>query len=321
MCRAIASLMLVVGVWVCPETAWGQSGKNGSTVPPPPGSTSGKQSQPASQFGVKSVKSTKSGVSLPVEGVHFSGSGLPTHKGTNAVFRWISPGTFQMGSTAATDNDRNDDETLHKVKLNQGFWLLDHEVTLQEYKDIRGSIPPAIYRGDDHPVQMVAWNAAADFCDKLTEKDRKAGRISLSQRYRLPTEAEWEYACRAGTTTAVYYNVGDRNKELDEIAWWDWNSDQETHPIKLKRPNSFGLYDMIGNVSEWCSDWYDANYPSGDVTVTDPTGPPSGSFRVLRGGSWFSNAGYSRSAVRNKTSPLNRLNDLGFRPALSSSVP
>jgi formylglycine-generating enzyme required for sulfatase activity len=200
---------------------------------------------------------------------------------------------------------------------------LDHEVTQQEYQAIKGYNPSAfldkplivkVY-GLLRPVENVSWDAAADFCDKLTEKDRQAGRISPNQRYRLPTEAEWEYACRAGTTTAVYYNVGDRNRELDVIAWWNWNAGGSTHPVKQKLPNAFGLYDMIGNVFEWCSDRYD-DYPSGDVT--DPKGPSSGRSRVLRGGFWNDDAGSARSAFRSSDVPGFRWNRTGFRPALSS---
>jgi len=128
---AIALLMLVISVWVCPETAWAQV-KKPNSGPSPNGSTPGKHSTPNIPSGVGSVKSTKSGGKPPEEGVHFSGSGLPTHKGTNAVFRWIRPDTFQMGSTEATDPDRRMDEFPHKVTLTRGFWLLDHEVTQQE---------------------------------------------------------------------------------------------------------------------------------------------------------------------------------------------
>jgi formylglycine-generating enzyme required for sulfatase activity len=312
---AIASLMLVVGVWVCPETAWGQSGKNGPAVPPQQGSNSGKHPKSAISPKVGNVKSTKSGVSLPVKGDPFSGSGLPMHSGTNAVFRWIQDGEFQMGSTEATDPDRDDNETPHKVTLRQGFWLLDHEVTQQEFQTIMG-YNHSEFKGDPSlPVEVVSWNEADEFCRKLTESDRKAGRIFQNQRYRLPTEAEWEYACRAGTTTAVYYNVGDRNKELDAIAWWNWNSNKQTHPIKQKLPNAFGLYDMIGNVQEWCSDWY-GGYPSGDVT--DPKGRKSGDRRVVRGGGFGSVAENVRSASRNRSGPDTRYRFLGFRAALSS---
>ena len=132
--------------------------------------------------------------------------------------------------------------------------------------------------------------------------------------FRLPTEAEWEYACRAGTTTAVYVNYGDRNRELGDIAWWDWNSGNATRNVGKKLPNAWGLYDMIGNVWEWCWDRY-GFYPTG--SVTDPTGPSSGSVRVRRGGSWDCVAGNVRSAARGYD-PGRRFNSLGFRPALSS---
>jgi formylglycine-generating enzyme required for sulfatase activity len=208
------------------------------------------------------------------------------------------------------------------VTLTQGFWLLDHEVTQQEYQAIKGYNPSnfpdsAVWvkvTGLLHPVEQVTWDDAVDFCNKLTEKDRKAGRIAPNQEYRLPSEAEWEYACRAGTSGAVYVDYKDRYRELDAIAWWDWNSGASTGPVKQKLPNAFGLYDMIGNVWEWCFDWYGA-YPSGDVT--DPKGPNSGSFRVNRGGSWNFGARGVRSARRGWNGPGNGYSNLGFRPALS----
>ena len=136
-----------------------------------------------------------------------------------------------------------------------------------------------------------------------------AGKITPQQEYRLPTEAEWEYAARAGTT-------GVRYGELDAIAWHGGNSGSEKHAVKQKAPNAWGLYDMIGNVSEWCGDWY-GNYPT--ASVTDPTGPNSGSYRVRRGGSWDRYAAReARSAVRYGLGPGNRFNNLGFRPAFSS---
>jgi len=316
--RAIASLMLVVGIWVCPETAWGQAGKNGPAAPQQKSSTPGKHSNSAISPRVVNVKSPQPSIPRPPEeedASDFSGSGLPMHSGTNAVFRWIPPGEFQMGSTAATDPDREDDEIPHKVRLNQGFWLLDHEVTQQEYRDIKGDNPSVFIGDPSRPVERVKWDDADDFCRKLTARDRKAGRIYPNQRYRLPTEAEWEYACRAGTKTERYLDYSTAHSELDAIAWWDWNSNSKTHPIKQKLPNAFKLYDMIGNVWEWCSDWYGA-YPSGDVT--DPQGASSGSVRVLRGGGWDFVARFARSASRVRGFPGNRNLYLGFRPALSS---
>jgi formylglycine-generating enzyme required for sulfatase activity len=162
-------------------------------------------------------------------------------------------------------------------------------------------------------VEQVSWDEAVLYCQKLTERERAAGRITAQQAYRLPTEAEWEYAARAGTTGARY-------GELDAIAWWDGNSAngnsaKQTFPEKQKLPNAWGLYDMIGNVWEWCSDWY-VVYPT--VSVTDPRGPSSGSFRVNRGGGWYGDARYARSAVRSRIDPGDRYYALGFRPALSS---
>ena len=322
MSRAIALLMLVAGVWVCPETAWAQAKR--------PAAGPGSSVQPIQKRPAKPVllqrrfrKYIRVTPSQPIEGSDFEGSSLGLVRNPKGPFKWIPPGTFQMGSTAVTDPDRSEDETPHMVTLTQGFWLLDHEVTQQEYQAIKGYNPShfpdnellvKVY-GLLRPVDQVSWDDAVDFCNKLTEKDRKEGRIAPNQEYRLPSEAEWEYACRAGTTTALYYNDGDRNRELDVIAWWDWNSRGKTGPVKQKLPNAFGLYDMMGNVWELCFDLYGA-YPSG--AATDPKGASSGVLRVIRGGSWSSDAKDVRSASRNFIIPgLSAPNYLGFRPALS----
>jgi formylglycine-generating enzyme len=234
--------------------------------------------------------------------------------GTTAVFRWIRPGTFQMGSTAEIDPERYSDETPRTVTLTKGFWLLDHEVTQREYQSIKGT-NPSQFKGENRPVERVSWNDAVDFCTRLTAKDQGEGRIARNQVYRLPTEAEWEYACRARTVTAVYYKDVDRKRELDVIAWWLGNSGNETHLVKGKRKNEFGLYDMIGNVWEWCSDWHGDYDPK---SVMDPKGPPSGTVRVARGGSWDAGPRNSRSARRVWFIPGNLSNNVGFRPVLST---
>jgi len=211
-----------------------------------------------------------------------------------------------MGSPASEEG-RFDAEAQHTVTLTQGFWLSDHEVTQREYQAVIGDNPSS-FKGDlNRPVELVTWNEAVEYCRKLTERERAAGRITGQQAYRLPTEAEWEYAARAGTS-------GARHGELDAIAWWSGNSGNQTHPVKQKAANGWGLYDMIGNVWEWCSDWYGA-YPTG--SVTDPAGPSSGSDRVGRGGSWNYGDRYARSANRSRDVPGFR-DALGFRPALSS---
>ena len=167
---------------------------------------------------------------------------------------------------------------------------------------------PSHFRGTDRPVENVSWGEAVEFCRKLTKKHQEAGAMPQGWSWRLPTEAEWEYAARAGTT-------GSRYGELDAIAWWTGNSGSQTHPVKQKAANAWGLYDMMGNVWEWCSDW-SGDYPTG--SVTDPMGPSSGSTRVFRGGSWNDGAWNARSASRNWGDPGVRNFSLGFRPALSS---
>ena len=186
----------------------------------------------------------------------------------------------------------------HKVTLTKGFWMMETEVTQKQWKAIMGNNPSS-FIGDDLPVEKVSWTDCQKFCKKCTK---------LGLPVQLPTEAQWEYACRAGTTGAY---VGD----LDEMAWYYDNSGRKTHSVGTKKPNEWGLYDMHGNVWEWCQDWK-ADYPSG--SVTDPTGPSNGSyglFRVNRGGSWSFKAGGCRSACRRYDEPDNRYYGLGFRVA------
>jgi formylglycine-generating enzyme required for sulfatase activity len=212
-----------------------------------------------------------------------------------------------MGSPLS-EADRNIDEVQHTVTLTQGFWMGDHEVTQQDYQELIGSNPSS-FKGSNLPVESVSWNDAVEYCKKLTERERSAGRITAQQAYRLPTEAEWEYAARAES-------VETRPGELGPIAWWFGNSDSQTHVVKQKVANAWGLHDMLGNVWEWCSDVYWA-YPT--VSVIDPTGPSSGPLRVSRGGSWNENTKNVRSAGRLRDIPTSRGSDLGFRCVLSES--
>ena len=245
---------------------------------------------------------------------------------------WIEPGTFMMGSPE-DELGRWDDETQHQVTLTQEYWLGKYEVTQAQYEAVMGT-NPSDFKGADLPVEQVSWNDAVKFCEWLTAQERAAGRLPEGYEYTLPTEAQWEYACRAGTTTA--FNNGtniptmlqrtDRPcPNLDPLAWYGYNSGQydsagnytdngKTFPVGQKQPNAWGLYDMHGNVWEWCLDWY-GSYPSS--AVTDPKGPATGSRRVMRGGCWFSFASYCRSAYRYNNSPGNYLNRYGFRVALS----
>ena len=172
---------------------------------------------------------------------------------------------------------------------------------------------PSKFKAPQNPVEQVSWDEAVEFCRKLSELPEEK---SAGYAYRLPTEAEWEYACRAGTTTK--YSFGDSDSELDEYAWYGKAEalGGTTHPVGEKKPNAWGLYDMHGNVWEWCQDWH-GKYLSGPVT--DPTGPSSGSFRVFRGGGWSFISQDCRSAFRSGFSPGSRSHYLGFR-VLRSSV-
>ena len=212
-----------------------------------------------------------------------------------------------MGSPTS-EADRRDDEVQHSVTLSRGFWMSDHETTQAEYESVMGSNPSS-FKGSTLPVEQVSWDDAVSYCAKLTVRELAAGRIVAGQAYRLPTEAEWEYAARAGTT-------GRFAGELDSMGWYGDNSGGKIHPVKGKQANGWGLYDMHGNVFEWCSDGY-GDYPSG--SVTDPTGATSGSNRVFRGGGWRDEARLSRSAYRYQVGPGFRSVILGFRSVLSSS--
>lgn len=210
----------------------------------------------------------------------------------------IPAGKFTMGSPASEDG-RSSDETQHEVTLTRPFELMVTPVTQALWQAVMGN-NPSHFKGPDLPVETVSWEDVQGFIRKLNQM---LGIKSL----RLPTEAEWEYACRAGTTGARY---GD----LDKVAWYSGNSSSNTHPVGKKAPNAWGLHDMLGNVWEWCQDWY-GTYPSGPVK--DPTGPASGSARVRRGGGWRLGAGFVRAAYRNGSDPGYRDNFLGFRLARS----
>lgn len=216
----------------------------------------------------------------------------------------IAPGTFQMGS----NDGENDERPVTRVTLTRGFWLGKTEVTQAQWQVIMGE-NPSNFKGGDRPVEKVLWAEAMEFCRKLTARERTAGRLPDNYGYTLPTEAQWEYACRAGTT-------GPYAGKLDAMAWYDKNSGKETHPVARKQPNAWGLYDMHGNVWEWCLDWK-GSYPGG--SVTDPTGASSGTYRVLRGAAWFYGAGECRSTLRYGNASDRRFNHVGFRVALVPS--
>ena len=243
-------------------------------------------------------------------------------------FVWVPAGEFRMGSTSPEAD--SDEHPGTRVRISRGFWLAKHEVTQAEWQGVMGSNPSYFDEcGPSCPVEEVSWNDTQDFIRSLNAR-------TGGNRYLLPTEAEWEYAARSGTTGDTYagdLNILGRNNApvLDEIAWYggnsgvnydggvdcsDWEDKQYranrcgTHPVGQKAPNAWGLYDMLGNVWEWVADWY-GDYPGG--TVTDPRGPASGSFRVLRGGSGFHRARDGRAPVRHRVLPGFRFGGLGFR--------
>ena len=213
-----------------------------------------------------------------------------------------------MGSPES-DEGRNYWDTQHRVTLTKGFWLGKYEVTQAQWKRVMGSNPSnfqGFFVSSERPVENVSWDDCQEFIRKVNaEAERQFGGEA-----RLPTEAEWEYACRAGSTGA-FAGTGD----LYSMGWYRGNSGGKTHPVGQKRPNAWGFYDMHGNVCEWCNDWY-GDYPGG--SVTDPAGAASGGLRVLRGGGWYGYARNCRSAIRYWNDPGDRGGHDGFRLARSA---
>jgi len=181
-----------------------------------------------------------------------------------------------------------------------------YDVTQEQYEAVMGQ-NPSHFKGANNPVETVSWDDAVEFCKKLSAKSGKA--------VQLPTEDHWEYACRAGTTTR--FSFGDEERDLGQYAWYESNSDQKTHPVGEKKPNAFGLYDMLGNVEEWCS-WHDG-YPGNRAAGDDPAGPATGPWRVFRGGSWRDAPRDLRSASKIAGLPRYRFNFVGFRVVVSAS--
>ena len=222
----------------------------------------------------------------------------------------IHAGSFTMGSPEG-DLGRNENETPHEVTISKSYYLGIYEVTQREYEKVIGKNPSA-FKEPKNPVEMVTWDDAVTFCKKLSEMpdEKAAARV-----YRLPTEAEWEYACRAVSTTS--YSFGDNEDELREYAWFGEGWRAVPQQVGEKKANRWGLYDMHGNVWELCQDWYD-DYPHN--ASTDPQGPNTGSDRVVRGGCRGCDASFCRSAFRHPAIAPRGAANLGFRLALRASV-
>ncbi|MCX6630090.1 MAG: formylglycine-generating enzyme family protein [Candidatus Solibacter sp.] len=215
--------------------------------------------------------------------------------GVAMEFVRIQPGEFQMGSDSGVD----DEKPSHRVRITKVFELGKHEVTQAQWEAVMGG-NPSNFKGADRPVELVSWNDVQEFLGKLNARGD-------GYRYRLPTEAEWTYAARAGT-------AGDWAGNLDSVAWYRENSGTQTHPVGQKQANAWGLHDMLGNVWEWCQDWYDKEYYRSSP-ADDPQGASSGEHRTRRGGGWVGVPAYVRVAYRGKGKPDGRYSDLGFRCA------
>jgi formylglycine-generating enzyme required for sulfatase activity len=242
----------------------------------------------------------------------------------------VEGGTFLMGS----NNGDSDEEPVHSVTV-QSFYLGKYEVTQKEWVEIMGTTigqqwtmagnsgTPARGAGDNYPVYCVSWQEAVEYCNKRSVKEglvpayRGSGDTITcdfkATGYRLPTEAEWEYAAKGGNKDSMVFEYAGGNSP-GAVAWYDGNSGGQTHPVGTKQPNSLGLYDMSGNVWEWCWDWYGSYSGGSQSDPAGPSGPASpGSYRVNRGGSWSDTAAYVRSAYRGAYTPSYRSNYLGFR--------
>ena len=208
---------------------------------------------------------------------------------TNGIeFVTIPAGRFMMGCSPGDSRCDKDEEPRHEVTITRSFELGKHEVTQGHWIKVMGTNPSS-FKGDEHlPVECVSWNDARNFIAKLNA-------LNDGYRYRLPTEAEWEYAARGGTTGAYYGS-------LDSIAWYNEIGGRKTHPVGQKQPNGHSLFDMSGNVWEWCEDWYDENYYA-KSPAADPKGPSSGEYRVLRGGCWLNNPRHMRVSNRVRHAP------------------
>ena len=228
---------------------------------------------------------------------------------------WVAAGEFRMGSPDGEAGRSNDEGPQTEVRISRGFWLGSFTVTQEEWRVVAEeatglNAEPSYFRGDRLPVEQVSWNDCEQWLQELNTLEE--ARLPKGFQYRLPTEAEWEFVCRAGTSTRFHFGSGD--EQLDEHGWYSGNSRSQTHAVGEKKPNGWGFHDLHGNVWEWCGDWYG---PLAGGRVTDPKGANFGTNRVFRGGSWGVAASRCRSAYRVWNKPGYRDYTVGFRVALA----
>lgn len=224
---------------------------------------------------------------------------------TNSIgmrFVRVEPGSFTMGENPPLGEGKADEKPAHTVRISKPYYFGMHEVTQGQWQAIMGN-NPSQHKGQDNPVDSVSWHDAQSFIKRLNKKEGH-------NRYRLPTEAEWEYAARAGTKTRYFF--GDDESLLPEYAWITDNAKGKTHPVGTKRPNAWGIYDTSGNVREWTQDWYDGDYYA-QSPESDPQGPDSGYGKAYRGGSKDGHVFPTRSSYRWRETPDTKVQNLGFR--------
>ena len=225
---------------------------------------------------------------------------------------WIPAGTFTMGSPSNEVGHLDNEGPQTTVSISRGFWIGRYEVTQTQITNVMG--PKTFsFPGTNSPAEGLSWTDAIYYCALLTEAERRAGRLPAGYVYRLPSEAEWECAARAGTTTRYYFGDDTSNSLLPNYAWYTLNAGNTSHSIGVKLPNLWGLYDVEGNLAEWCLDRYAANLPGG--LVIDPFGPATGTSHVVKGGSFIATATQARSAIRWGFTDFGRYN-IGFRVVL-----
>lgn len=226
--------------------------------------------------------------------------------GVQMAFVYIPPGNFLMGSPPEELERHGDEEPLRRVYLTEGFYFGTFEVTQAQWESVMGENPSVFKHFPDaqqHPVDMVSWNDAQAFVGQINK-------LGLGK-FRLPTEAEWEYACRAGTQTRYYWGSDSTDWQVHDYAWAFSLAEGRSHPVGQKKPNAWGLYDMSGNMWEWCQDWRSNAYDP--VDTLNPTGATTGEKRVYRGGSWFNKPSTLRTANRNGHEPDLRFTNSGLR--------